>query len=51
MPAGLGLGAFGDARLEKRGPICWSRWCPAATYAFGEPRRVNDGRSLDLVGS
>jgi hypothetical protein len=28
------LGSFGDERLEKRGPICWSAWCLVRACAF-----------------
>ncbi|MER9874147.1 hypothetical protein NKJ72_19955 [Mesorhizobium sp. M0045] len=45
------LGAFGDERLQKRGPSCWATWWIDRAFAFGDWREVLAAGSLALAGS
>jgi len=45
------LGAFGDDRLQKRGPSCWGSWWIGRAFAFGGWPEVVAAGSLALAGS
>ena len=47
----IGLGAFGDERLQKRGPSCWGSWWIVRAFAFDGLREDRGDGSLVLAGS
>lgn len=51
MSGGCVLGAFGDGRLEKRGPCCWVGWLRVRACAFGDWLGVRGVGSWRLAGS
>jgi hypothetical protein len=46
---GVGLGRFGDRRLEKGGTFCWLGWSRLARLAFGFAR--SEAAELGRCGS
>lgn len=51
VEASYSLGVFNDARLEKRGPAFWARWCVGAAYVFAAWREGDVARLSAFSGS
>ena len=50
MSEAYSLGVFGDARLEKRGPVFWAGWCVVAASVCGSWREGDVARLSAFTG-